>query len=109
MKLPTFVMCLALTFFCACTSTNAEVRQEEKIVTDKKVEVFVTDWCPFCQRLEKFLKSKGIPYIRHNIDTDSEGAKIHQEISKNRGIPVTRIGSTVIQGYSPKEILDALK
>ena len=73
----------------------------------KKVEIFVTTWCPYCQRLEKFLKDNRIQYTRYDIEHDSKGMLLHQQLGGG-GVPVTRIGSTVIRGFSPDDINRAL-
>ncbi len=73
-----------------------------------QVEVFVTDWCPYCRRLEEFLKSKGIAYQRYNIELDKEASDKYAALGTS-GVPVTRIGTKVIHGYNPDAILQTLK
>lgn len=38
------------------------------------VELYSTDWCPFCRRAEKLLSDKGIGFTKINID-DEPGRK----------------------------------
>jgi glutaredoxin len=68
------------------------------------VEVFVTDWCPFCQRLEAFLQKNDIEYVRLDIEKDGDAQREHRALGGGGGIPVTRIGSQVIWGYRPDVI-----
>ena len=75
---------------------------------DKKVEVFVTSWCPYCAKLEKFLKGNNIDYKRYDVERDEEGSRLFSEIG-GQGVPVTRVGSTVIHGYDTEGVLAALK
>jgi glutaredoxin len=65
-----------------------------------RVEVFVTDWCPYCQRLEAFLKENGVPYERKNIEAQESFRKEHAQLGGG-GIPLTRIdGRQVVRGFS---------
>ena len=76
--------------------------------SSKKVDIYVTSWCGYCRKLEGFLKSKSIPYTRHDIEKSSSARQAHQKLGGG-GIPVVKIGSDVIRGYSPDAILRSLK
>ncbi len=73
----------------------------------KKIEVLVTSWCPYCKKLEKFLKEQRISYVRYDVEHDAKGMQIHNQLGGG-GVPVTRIGSTVLRGFNPDAILQAL-
>ena len=75
---------------------------------DKKVDVFVTSWCPYCVKLEKFLKNNEIDYTRHDVERDADGGRLFSELG-GEGVPLSRVGSTVIHGYDPEGIMTALK
>jgi glutaredoxin len=73
------------------------------------VEVYVTDWCPYCQRLEAYLQEKQVPYVRYNVEKDAAAAREHDKMTGgDGGIPVTRIGSQVVQGYRPEVLAGIL-
>ncbi len=73
----------------------------------KSVEIFVTEWCPYCKQLESFLQEKRISYKRYDIERDKVGKKLHSELGGG-GVPVVRIGSKVLRGFTPEAILAAL-
>ncbi len=73
----------------------------------KNVEIFVTSWCGYCKKLEKFLKDRNIPYTRYDIETNPQAAEVYQSMG-GTGVPVTRIGSTIVYGYDPDRILELL-
>ncbi len=65
-----------------------------------RVEVFVTDWCPYCKRLEAFLQANGVPYERKNIEAQETFRREHAQLGGG-GIPVTRIdGRQIVRGFS---------
>ena len=73
----------------------------------KTVEIFVTSWCPYCMRLESFLKKNDIDYTRYDVERDAKGARIFTELG-GEGVPLSRVGKQVIHGFDPERILAAL-
>jgi glutaredoxin len=72
-----------------------------------RVEIFITSWCGYCQKLEKFLKSKRIRYSRYDIEKSSSARQRYQKLG-GTGVPVVKIGSKVIRGYNTDAILKQL-
>jgi len=73
----------------------------------KSVEVFVTNWCPYCRQLEASLKANQVTYVRYDIEQNPEGERKHRALGGG-GIPVTKVGDVVIRGNNPQAILRAL-
>ena len=84
------------------------LRPEKSAAKAGKVEVFVTDWCPYCKKLEAFLKAKKVQYTRYNIERDKKGAKLHAQLGGG-GVPVLRVGSQVIHGFDQAQVASALR
>lgn len=72
----------------------------------RKVEIYVTTWCPYCRQLEDFLKQKKVPYVRYDVERSVYGKKFYASMGQG-GIPITKIGNTIIRGLKRKEILQA--
>lgn len=72
------------------------------------VEVYLTMWCPYCRKMESFLKKNGIPYRRYNIEADQAANRRYQAMGGG-GIPLTRVGDYIIRGYDPQAVLRALR
>lgn len=94
-RLFTLLLILAL----SCPASAAETQQ---------VEVFVTDWCPYCRKLESFLKKKKIPYARYDVERDAEGARLYTELG-GVGVPFSRVNGRIVRGYDPDAVNAALK
>ncbi len=71
-------------------------------------DVFVTSWCGYCKKLEQFLDANGIRYAALDIEKDSNAQKQYKELG-GHGVPLTRIGSSVVSGYNPDAILKAIE
>ena len=73
-----------------------------------KVEIFVTSWCPYCRKLENFLKENKIDYTRYDVEKDAKGAEEFERMG-GEGVPMARVGKEIIHGYNPEGILAALQ
>ena len=91
----------------ATPSETEQQQQKKKKQLTGKVEVFVTSWCPYCTKLQKFLDDKGIRYTSYDIENDLSARKRYNELGV-RGVPITKIGSSIIQGYNPEAVLKAI-
>ena len=73
-----------------------------------KVEVFVTSWCPYCKKLEAFLKKSKIDYTRYDVEADAKAGTEFDRLGGS-GVPFTRVGNEVIEGYDPQKVLAAIQ
>lgn len=76
------------------------------VAARQKVELFVTDWCGYCRKLEAFLNENGISYQKFDIEKNASAKRIHASLGS--GVPIARVGKTVIEGYNPDAILQAV-
>ncbi len=72
-----------------------------------KVEVYTTDFCPYCVRAKRLLDRKGVPYTEVHIDGDREQMRIMMERSKRRTVPQIFIDDYHVGGYDDMVELDA--
>jgi len=96
-----------LTLACDALHEDATRAQQSAQAVTPRVEVFVTDWCPYCRQLEDFLRENRVQYVRYNVEQDENAAREHRKLSDG-GIPVTRIGTQVVLGFRPKLIAELL-
>ena len=84
-----------------------EPPQQNRSYGNAGVELFVTSWCGYCKKMERFLKEKGIQYTMYDIEKDDNAARICRELGGS-GVPVIRIGSNVVHGYNPDAVMSYL-
>lgn len=73
----------------------------------KRVRILVTDWCPYCSRLEAFLIKEKIHYEKLDVEQSAEGKKLYTQLGRG-GVPIVLIGSTVVRGFDKAAILREL-
>lgn len=74
-----------------------------------KIEIYTTDYCPFCKKAKAFLQSKGLEYTE--IDITSNEAEMRAKLSQMTGgrstVPQIFINEKSIGGYT--DIIDLEK
>ncbi len=69
------------------------------------VEVYGTDWCPFCVAAERLLDVRRIPYTRVVVEPEQLRERVH-ELSGRLTIPLVVIDGTPVGGYQELAALD---
>jgi len=69
-------------------------------VATPKVELYITSWCPYCQKARDFFRAKGIPFTEYDIEKDKEAAIRKRHLDNRNGVPFVVIDGRGIHGYS---------
>jgi glutaredoxin 3 len=67
-------------------------------MTPPAITLYVTGWCPYCQRAKQLLTGRGLVFNEINVDDD---AKFREEMvarSGRRTVPQIFIGETHVGG-----------
>lgn len=81
---------------------------ENQIASTQKVVLYATDWCGYCKKTRHFLENRKISYIEYDIEKSKQGREAYDRLGGG-GIPLIEVNGTLVRGYSPDEILAALK
>ena len=84
----------------------------QNVAVDEKptatVEIYITDWCPYCAQAIKFLRANHIPYVAYDIEKDREAAERKKGLSGRKGVPFAIINGKKIYGFSEEIYSKAL-
>ena len=69
-----------------------------------RVIVFSTPTCPHCRHAKQYLKTKGIRFTDVDVSRDEHAARDMARISGQQGVPVIKIGGSVIVGFDRPKI-----
>jgi glutaredoxin len=104
------------TILLACQSVSfsfAGGAVEEKLIValqdNPKVELFITNWCPYCKKAENFFQSRGISYVAYDIEKDKTAAQRKSQLDTRSGVPFAIINGQPVHGFSEQAYLNALK
>ena len=75
---------------------------------DKKVVIYSTPSCHFCQMTKEFLKEKGIEYTDFNVAEDADKRQEMIEKSGQMGVPVIYVGDEMMVGFDEAKLSTAL-
>lgn len=71
----------------------------------KKVEIFSTPTCHFCQMAKEFFKEKGIEYVNYDVATDTAKRTEMMDKSGQLGVPVIIIDDKdIVIGFDQSRI-----
>jgi len=79
-----------------------ESRQRERFTGT--VELYMTSWCGYCRKAERYLSQKGIAYTAYDIEKDESAKRRYRELGGTGGVPLIQIGANQIKGFSPEAI-----
>jgi len=71
--------------------------------------IYTKNDCPWCVKLEDFLRQNNIEFEERNAQANPDYAKEVKAKSGGFAVPVADIGGTIIIGFNPKKIKEALK
>jgi glutaredoxin 3 len=72
-----------------------------------KVEVYTTEYCPFCVRAKALLKAKGVAFDEIDVSDDPVAREKMIELSGGRRtVPEIFINGRIIGGYDELRALD---
>jgi glutaredoxin-like YruB-family protein len=81
----------------------------EEIKEESGVTVYSTSSCPWCTKAKEYLASLGVAFQSVDVGADREAAKEVVQKTRQRGVPVVRIGERYIVGFDQDAIRSALK
>ncbi len=72
-----------------------------------KVEIYSTDYCPYCTRAKDLLTRKGAEYTEYDVTHDDEGRiKLVEKAGGRRTVPQIFIDGKHIGGFDDLSALD---
>ncbi len=74
----------------------------------KKVKIYSTPTCPYCETLKSYLKKHNIEFEDVNVAEDEEARAEMIEKSEQMGVPVLDIDGDVVVGFDKPKIKELL-
>ena len=87
---------------------NKSVTAPTANIKQHKVEIYTTDWCPYCKSAVNFLKANNIPFTEYDIEKDSSALRRKNHLDSRPGVPFAIVDGKEIHGYNPLAYKDAL-
>jgi glutaredoxin len=78
---------------------STEVRRSEPS-RSPQVELYITSWCPACQKARAYLQRRGIPFKAYDVEKDPGAARRKKMIDPREGVPLAVINGQKILGFS---------
>jgi len=86
--------------------TNMGTTPHANVQGSKKVQLYITSWCPYCRKMEEFLIASKIPYRKLDVENNETAAKDFRRLQGD-GVPFIVVDRTLISGYDPEAVRSA--
>ena len=73
------------------------------------VTVYSTSNCPWCVKAKEYLSTLNVAFQAVDVGVDREAAKEIVQKTRQRGVPVVKVGERYIVGFDQEAIKSALK
>ena len=73
------------------------------------VELYIRNFCPYCNKAITFFNSRGIEITLYNVEVDEKAAYRMKALTKSSRVPFVVINGHRIQGYSATAYKRALR
>ena len=74
----------------------------------QKITIYTLSWCPHCNALKEYLKTKKYEFENIDVEEDEDAAEDIIEKTGQEGFPIVAIGEDIIIGFDPKKIEECL-
>jgi glutaredoxin 3 len=71
-----------------------------------KVQIYTTQWCPYCHAAKSLLEGKGVAYEEVNAQDPETRNEMVQRAHGRRTVPQIFIGKTHVGGYDDMAALE---
>jgi len=89
---------------------KSEAIHEARPYKEIGVIMYMTAWCPYCDKARNYLRSLNVNLIEYNVEQDK--SKKEEMLSKSggsKGVPLIDIEGIIIKGYNPDAIKTAVE
>ncbi len=77
-----------------------------KVIEMAKVEIYTTQWCPYCSAAKSLLAQKGVAYDEIDAEDPEVRSAMVQRANGRRTVPQIFIGETHVGGFDDMSALD---
>lgn len=105
------IACIFMVVFCRKTTISERplmTEINEKPIAIKKVEIYTTKTCPYCDRAKRLLTKKGVAYHEIDVSNDPDTRQaMTDRANGRRTVPQIFIANESIGGCDDLHELDA--
>lgn len=77
---------------------------------DVHVTMYMTNWCPYCNKARAYLKELGVNLTEYDIEKDSaKRAEMKKLSGGSTGVPLINVEGIIIPGFAPDAIYEAVE
>jgi len=73
-----------------------------------KVILYSTTWCGYCKKAKRWFLQNNIPFTEYDTEKSERGRRDYKKMN-GRGVPIIKIGTKRLNGFSPNSLTQVLR
>ena len=78
-------------------------------MSDKKVTIYTTPTCHYCQAAKDFFKENNVEYTEIDVAADADKREEMIDMTGQMGVPVIRIDDDAVVGFDEAKVKELLE
>jgi len=74
----------------------------------KKVVIYTTSRCGYCQKAKAWFRSNGVPYTEYDVESSIKGKRDYKKLG-GQAVPIILVGEQRLNGFSESRLGAALR
>lgn len=104
----------ALTLLVGCAAPHATAPEPESDpavahASGVQITMYMTSWCPVCQRAQEWLERRGYHYDMHNVEIDVRAGRELRSANPRGSVPMFDVDGRILIGFEPALLRDAIE
>jgi len=74
----------------------------------KKVAIYSTPSCQYCNMTKEFFAKNSVEFVNHDVSQDQKAREEMIEMSGQMGVPVIQVGEDIVVGFDEEKLTELL-
>jgi glutaredoxin len=76
---------------------------------DVPIAMYMTEWCPVCQKARQWLQHHDFAFVEHDVETDVRAGRILRQVNPRGSVPTFDIDGRFLIGFSAYQLRAAIR
>lgn len=73
------------------------------------VAMYMTAWCPHCDRARHWLREGGYRFVEHDVERDDRAAAVLLALNPRGSVPMFDVDGNIVVGFEPRVLHAAIR
>jgi glutaredoxin len=83
-------------------------RNLEAAMREVPVTMYMTEWCPYCQKAREWLREGRYSFVEVDVERDEKAATLLHMLNPRGSVPMFDVDGQIVVGFEPSTLREAL-